>query len=618
MAKVTITFDIKEAGKYLVVSDRITWKGLCESATLYNGKKKKKVSSKTMEMNPGINTIEMEMGNVLPEELFSGTLITSCVIEEGVTEIGAKLFSDCKDLVSVTLPTTLESIGYSCFNGCSKLEPVKLPLALKKASGLFQVGYRDLPYDYTKIVWPEGMTELPAGIFRRYENPAAEVEIPEGVTVLHKEDFERSVIKGVRFPASLKSIEPDAFCDAKIEHLEWPAGVAVTEQSEATVHGGFAELNYLPMAETPDVLVISDDYNCDTLIVPANVKEIKISGYGYPKQLCHIWVDPANTVYDSRENCNAIIETATGVMLLAGALTTVPEGVTEIAKSAEGIVLAGVCPAMPSTLQKVSCRFDDFKEIMMSPVLMNALSELRGFEGKLVLSEEISELKGAVKTTDRWGDKVINKLFEKCEFTELVLPEGLSSVGDCCFEGCSLASDLVLPNSLKSIGNRAFALSGVGKNENGEEELLSLQLPATLPSISASAFAGMTGFKVVVPDIVTVIEASAFANWYPANVTLPQGLEVLNDLFAPSEDRASKHSSLVIPASVKALGEAAGMYGRYSSFNDCDTITFLPKAAPALPKEKMDHLSNGTLCYPKGADYAAWKEEFKGWKFVEI
>ena len=56
----------------------------------------------------------------------------------------------------------------------------------------------------------------------------------------------------------------------------------------------------------------------------------------------------------------------------------------------------------------------------------------------------------------------------------------------------------------------------------------------------------------------------------------------------------------------------------YSSFNDCDTITFLPKAAPALPKEKMDHLSNGTLCYPKGADYAAWKEEFKGWKFVEI
>lgn len=616
MAKVTITFDIKEEGKYLVVSDSITWKGLCESATLYNGKKKKKVGSKIMEMNPGINTIEMEMGNVLPEELFSGTLITSCVIEEGVTEIGAKLFSDCKELVSVTLPTTLECIRYSCFKNCKKLGSVKLPLSLKKATGLLDVGRSDLPFEHTRLVWPEGMTELPAGIFRRYENPTAEVEIPEGVTVLHKEDFEYSVIKGVRFPASLKSIEPDAFCDAKIEHLEWPAGVPVTEQSVASVHGGFAELNYLPMAETPEVLVISGDYNCDTLIVPANVKELKISGY--PMHLRHIWVDPANTVYDSRENCNAIIETATGVMLLACAWTTVPEGVTEIAKSAQGIVLAGVCPAMPSTLQKVSCRFDDFKEIMMTPVLLNALSQLNNFEGKLILTEGITELKSMVKTINRWGNEVMDKFFKSCKFTELVLPEGLKSVDDGCFDGCSLASDLVLPNSLKSIGNRAFALSGLGKNENGEEELLTLQLPAAVSSIGASAFAGMTGFKVVVPDSVTVIETSAFANWYPANVTLPQGLEVLNDLFVPSEDRASKHSSLVIPASVKSLGEAAGEYGYYSSFNDCDTITFLPKTAPALPKETMNHLSNGTLCYPKGADYAAWKEEFKGWKFVEI
>lgn len=43
-----------------------------------------------------------------------------------------------------------------------------------------------------------------------------------------------------------------------------------------------------------------------------------------------ITVDPANTVYDSREGCNGLIETATNTYLVGGSQSTIPEGIVRI------------------------------------------------------------------------------------------------------------------------------------------------------------------------------------------------------------------------------------------------------------------------------------------------
>ncbi len=70
-------------------------------------------------------------------------------------------------------------------------------------------------------------------------------------------------------------------------------------------------------------------YSLKSIYIPASVTNIG----QYPLLRCNdleiIQVDPANTVYDSRSNCNAIIETATNKMI-AGCMHTVMPHTTEI------------------------------------------------------------------------------------------------------------------------------------------------------------------------------------------------------------------------------------------------------------------------------------------------
>jgi hypothetical protein len=40
--------------------------------------------------------------------------------------------------------------------------------------------------------------------------------------------------------------------------------------------------------------------------------------------------------------------------------------------------------------------------------------------------------------------------------SSLTIPNSVSSIGDCCFEGCSSLSSLTIPNSVVEIGVRCF------------------------------------------------------------------------------------------------------------------------------------------------------------------
>ena len=80
--------------------------------------------------------------------------------------------------------------------------------------------------------------------------------------------------------------------------------------------------------------------NCECLeevYIPApTVLNVGYIGYYFEKcsNLTSITVDPENKLYDSREHCNAVIETATNKMLIACKGTALPDSVTEIAKEA--------------------------------------------------------------------------------------------------------------------------------------------------------------------------------------------------------------------------------------------------------------------------------------------
>ena len=78
-------------------------------------------------------------------------------------------------------------------------------------------------------------------------------------------------------------------------------------------------------------------YNCTSLTditIPNSVTSISSSAFSGRTNPTSIAVDSANTVYDSRDNCNAIIKTASNTLIKGCKNTVIPENVTVIGQGA--------------------------------------------------------------------------------------------------------------------------------------------------------------------------------------------------------------------------------------------------------------------------------------------
>ena len=88
------------------------------------------------------------------------------------------------------------------------------------------------------------------------------------------------------------------------------------------------------------------------------------------------------------------------------------------------------------------------------------------------------------------------------EVKDLVIPNGVTSIGDGAFYGCSSLSSVTIPNSVTGIGWSAFS---------GCSGLTSVTIPNSVTSIGYWAFYGCSGLtSVTIPNSVTSIGAGAF------------------------------------------------------------------------------------------------------------
>ena len=77
-------------------------------------------------------------------------------------------------------------------------------------------------------------------------------------------------------------------------------------------------------------------HGCKSLknvMIPANVRHIGVEAFGICDALENLTVETGNLVYDSREDCNAIIETATNTIVQGTTHTIIPESVTIIGEN---------------------------------------------------------------------------------------------------------------------------------------------------------------------------------------------------------------------------------------------------------------------------------------------
>ena len=139
--------------------------------------------------------------------------------------------------------------------------------------------------------------------------------------------------------------------------------------------------------------------------------------------------------------------------------------------------------------------------------------------------------------------------------TSYVIQAGVTSIGDCAFEGCESLSNLVIPDSVTNIGDYAFYCC---------YSLESLIFPDGVTSIGEYAFRGCESLSnLVIPNSVTSVGKCAFYDCSSLSSI------VISDSVTSIGERAfwgcSSLSSIVIPNSVTSVGKCA--------FYDCSSLS---------------------------------------------
>ena len=212
-------------------------------------------------------------------------------------------------------------------------------------------------------------------------------------------------------------------------------------------------------------------------------------------QLVSITVASGNTRYDSRNNCNAIIETNTNTLIQGCSNTVIPTGVTSI--------------------------------------VYGAFSSCSGLTSVTIPN--------SVTSIGEWA-------FEGCYgLTSITIGSGVTSIGGSAFYNCSGLTSITIPDSVTSIGDSAFY------NCSG---LTSITIGSGVTSIGEEAFYDCSGLtSITIGSGVTSIGGNAFYNCSGlTSITIGSGVTSIGD-FA-FEDCTSL-TSITIPDSVTSIGELA-------------------------------------------------------------
>ncbi len=187
-----------------------------------------------------------------------------------------------------------------------------------------------------------------------------------------------------------------------------------------------------------------------SLVIPKSVTVIEKDNFELCEQLASLVVEQGNPMFDSRDNCNAIIVTATNTLVHGCNGSSIPKGIEVIADSAF---------SQRRNLSSIS--------IPDSVVYIGEFAFLCCFS----LESDIL-LQGIHQVT--------RCCFDGCSRLKKVsIGSGIESVESGAFASCSMLSDVVITEGTKYIGTYAF---------DNCNNLVSITLPKSIELIESSSF----------------------------------------------------------------------------------------------------------------------------------
>ena len=296
--------------------------------------------------------------------------------------------SPTKYIGEVTIPETIRHNGISY-----------------KVVGIGENAFYNCP-DLKSISLPNNITFISKQAFRLCKGLSS-ISLPDNITVIGERAFlDCANIRFLKLPNKLKIIRDEAFGGCKkIESITLP------ESLLEIWNGAF--------------------YDCEdvkTLLVPKNVQYIGFRAFRDCCSLQKISVDSLNTRYDSRNDCNAIIESTTNTLVTGCLNTIIPSNIVSIGESAfDG------CSGLSSIDIPISVKFID---------------------------------KGA---------------FTWSGLKSIEIPNGVEEIGEYAFQSCNNMTSVIISESVNKIDKEAFygcdslkTVTILGKNTYIDDEAFAL------------------------------------------------------------------------------------------------------------------------------------------------
>ena len=549
--------------------------------------------------------------------------LTSVTIPESVTEIGKSAFYDCSSLASIVIPTNVTSIGHEVFRGCSSLTSITIPENVTEISNYAFCECSGL----TSATIPEGVTSIGEYAFRDCSSLAT-ISIPGSVNEIGESAFRGcNSLTSFVIPDGVTEVGDYTFRDCTALTT-----ITISEESKLTLIGesSFSGCSSLTSINIPDGVTSIGHYalsGCSSLAsvaIPESVTTMGLSGiFSDCSSLVSVFIPEGVSAigYRTFDGCGSLTS------------ITLPESVTEIISSAfEGCtgLTSITCKATVPPLCSDDTSFGSVDKSIPVYVPASSVAAYQAADGwseftnirSLIASgtcgenltwtltdegELIIEGTGAMTDYEEAGSEPWS--YYSTSIEKIVIKNGVSSIGDKAFWGCSTLSSVVISESVISIGEYAFCgcdnltsiiitknVTNIGNRVfEGCDNLVSIVveegntnfdsrndcnaiiktgtntliagcsstiIPENVTSIGYCAFLGCTNLtSIIIPKGVTNIEDCAFAYCSLTSVNIAEGITSLGrQVFHGCE-----FTSIIIPESVTSIG--------WYAFSQCKNLT---------------------------------------------
>ena len=456
------------------------------------------------------------------------------VIPKGVTSIGEDAFQLCDSITSVSIPASVTSIGKDAFSGCDSMTSASIPKSVTSIGDSAFAGS-----GLKSVVIPASVTSIGSRVFSDCDSMTS-VSIPKSVTSIGDYAFAGSGLKSVVIPASVTSIGYHAFSDCNSM-----TSVSIPKSVTSIGYYAFAGSGLKSVVIPASVTSIEDGafFGCDNMTsvsIPASVTSI--GDYAFVRSGLKSIVIPASvtSIGDGAfKNCDSI----TSVEIPAS-VTDFGDCIFDDCDELQYVTFSNGITKVRSKDQGWFSKCKKLKKIIIPKSLENM-----DFEGICWKNESLEAIE--IDSDNQAYQSIDGIVYDKSRTEvlycprgfkgELVIPDGVTSIGEYAFGNCSKLENIRIPKSVTSIGGGAFDSSG----------LKSVVIPGSVETIGGNAFDQCKKLKkVIIKDGVKTIGVFAFRD-------------------------CTSLTDITIPASVTDInyGNVAGWYGTETPFNGCSNIT---------------------------------------------